>query len=241
MVTIFVALALGGLLKGVIGMGAPVVAVPIMSVFVDVRLAVVVMVAPNLVTNLWQVWQYRHAALPGRFTLGIACASGAGAFVGTLFLVTFSADALSIGVAVAVLSYVGLRLAMPNKVLGQKAARNLAAPAGLLAGILQGAAGISAPVSVSFLNAMQLARPTFIFTISAMFVGMSLVQIPTLIGLGLLDQRSITLGAVCLVPLLVFMRIGAYLAQHISPWVFDRTILAMLVGLAARLIWSAVL
>lgn len=240
LITIIAALALGGLLKGVIGMGAPVVAVPIMSAFIDVRLAVVIMVVPNLVTNLWQLWAFRHALLRGWFTPVNTIASGVGAIIGTWFLVGLPVDVLTICVAGAVIAYVALRLFHPDFALSMSVAQYLAAPAGIAAGILQGAAGISAPVSVSFLNAIKINRETFIATISAGFVGMSLIQVPMLVGYGFLNLKVAAVGILCLIPLFLFMRLGGLLAQNFSPAIFDRAILIVLSLLATRLIWSVI-
>src|SRR3546814_9616634 len=54
--------------------------------------------------------------------------------------------------------YIGFRLAHPDWVLELGVATRLAAPAGFVGGVLQGAAGISAPISITFLNAMRIDR-----------------------------------------------------------------------------------
>ena len=54
------ALLLGGVLKGATGAGGPIVAIPILSLLYSVPFAVTVFVLPNLLTNLWQLWQYRQ-------------------------------------------------------------------------------------------------------------------------------------------------------------------------------------
>ena len=51
---------------------------------------------------------------------------------------------------------------------------------GSAGGVLQGSAGLSAPVSITFLNSMKLERNQFIPTISVYFGVMSVFQIPTL-------------------------------------------------------------
>ena len=49
---IFLAFALGGILKGATGAGTPVIAIPVLTIFFDVQLAVIIMVMPNLISNL---------------------------------------------------------------------------------------------------------------------------------------------------------------------------------------------
>ena len=113
------------------------------------------------------------------------------------------------------------------------------APASAAAGILQGAAGISAPIAVSFLNAMRLERPVFIATISMFFAAMSVVQIPALMWAGLLSPEVVLLAAAALIPIFLAMPVGAWLARHLSAAQFDRAILVLLAVLALRLLWTA--
>ena len=60
-------------------MGAPLVAVPLMTSFYDVRFAVAVFVLPNLITNLLQMFIYLHALKHRLFLFVLCCAAGIGA------------------------------------------------------------------------------------------------------------------------------------------------------------------
>ena len=238
---ILLALVLGGVMKGATGAGAPVVAVPVIAAFTDVRLAVLVMVVPNIATNALQLIRYRGGGtrdgLAWRFGLGGAL----GAIVGTFLLVALPVRALSLIVAVAVAVYVLLRVARPDMRLGRARALRWSVPAGLVGGVLQGAGGVSAPVSVSFVNAMRLERVPFIVTMSTFFLVMSLAQVVALAGGGLLNTATVLLSVAACVPLLAAMPLGNYLATKVSAQTFDRLILALLVALAARLLWTAIL
>ncbi|MGR3571919.1 sulfite exporter TauE/SafE family protein [Brevirhabdus sp.] len=235
---IFVALAAGGILKGALGLGAPLVAVPVMASFFDVRLAVVLMVLPNLATNIWQLWLFRKEPVPRRLAWIFAVSGGLGAFAGTVLLATLSAGLLMHLVAFAVLAFIALRVAKPDFAIGVPLGRWLAAPFGLVAGILQGAAGISAPASVSFLSALRLPRNLFIPTISMFFAAISAVQLPTLLWYGMLNGQVALLGAAALIPLLGLMPLGQWLARRVSAVAFDRIVLVVLALLAVDLIWT---
>jgi len=235
---ILAALALGGLVKGATGAGAPVVAIPVIAAFFDARLAVAVMVTPNFVSNLLQLRTFATERVRGGFTLRFGLAGALGAIVGTAMLASLPEKTLTLIMAFAVVGYVGLRLARPAFRLSEPAARRAVVPAGLAAGVLQGAAGISAPVALSFLNAMRLSRPTFIATISAFFFVMSAVQMVALFVAGLLTPDIFVLSVVALAPLLAFMPVGAWIARRLSPEGFDRVMLAMLTLLALRLFLS---
>ena len=64
--TIGIALVVGGFVKGATGTGLPMVAVPVMAAFIGVPHAVAVMAIPILATNLWLVWSHRAAAAAAR-------------------------------------------------------------------------------------------------------------------------------------------------------------------------------
>ena len=232
------ALFLGGVLKGAVGMGSPLIAVPVMASFVDVRVAVAVLVLPNLATNVWQLWTFRKGQMNGWFPWLFATAGAVGVALGTFVLVRFSPESLKLIIAGAVLIYVGVRLCQPNLSINQTKATRLALPLGTGAGLLQGAAGISAPISVSFLNAMRLPRQVFIPTISLFFTAVSLVQIPLLSAAGILNAEIAILGAAALAPLFLGMPFGALAAKSISAKGFDRLVQLVLIALALKLLFD---
>ncbi|MFU8862437.1 MAG: sulfite exporter TauE/SafE family protein [Rhodobacterales bacterium] len=237
---VIIAFALGGILKGATGAGAPVIAVPVMTIFFGAPFAVAVFSIPNLVTNIWQGWAYRAHVVKGPLMLRFAVAGALGAGLGSFMLAWLPTEALTLTVALSVLAYVGFRAARPGWTLALHRAEKLAAPMGVLGGILQGAAGLSAPVSLSFLNAIRLERAQFIITISVFFLAMALVQVPLLAVLGILTAERFLLSCLALIPLMAAMPLGAWLARRISPLMFDRVILVLLFMLSLRLIWQAV-
>ena len=232
------ALFLGGIIKGATGAGTPVIAVPVIAAFLDVRVAVVIMVIPNLMTNVLQQWQYRDHHLPDRFALKFAVAGGFGALVGTTMLASLPTEILTIALAAAIFGYIGLRLARPSFKLEFQSAARLVAPMGIGGGILQGMAGISAPVAVSFLNAMRLERPVFIATISTFFISMSLVQIVSQSVFGLTSLPLFGVSVAAMLPLVFSMPLGSWIARHLSAQAFDRVLLLLLAVLGLRLLYG---
>ncbi len=233
------ALAIGGVVKGATGAGSPLVAVPVMAALFDVRMAVVVMVMPNIFTNLWQLRQFRAHHLPRGFALKFAGGGALGVVIGTALLASLPGETLALVLALAVVAYIALRLAKPSFQLSREHAQPLAAPVGLAGGVLQGMAGISAPAALSFLNAMRLERPVFIVTISAFFTTISLVQVPALTYYGLLNWPLLGLSTLALGAQAAAMPLGQWAARHMSAQTFDRLILAMLTLLAGQLLYTA--
>ena len=232
-------IALGGFIKGATGAGAPVVGVPILAIVVGVPHAVAVFALLNLFSNIWQAWAYREAVGDRRFVRGFSIAGGIGAAAGTMLLAWLSTNLLLAGLATVVFLYIASRTLRPEWQMSRSQGNNLAVAVGLAGGLMQGAGGISAPVSVTFLNAMRLERDEFIGTISIFFIMMSVTQVPTLIWFGILDWERTGLAVAAAIPLFGAMPLGEAAARHVSKGTFDKVIQFLLFLVALRLVYMA--
>ena len=236
-IAIFIAFALGGILKGATGAGAPIVTIPVMAAFYDVRIAVIIMVIPNLLTNIGQLYQFRKTILPRFFTISFALGGGIGAFLGTILLVNLPIKILILSVACIVIIYILLKLIVPSWKLNYIKAKKLVFLMGAGGGILQGSAGLSAPISITFLNSMKLERNQFIPTISVYFGVMSIFQMPTLYYYDFLNLETIIMSCISTIVLMAFMPFGSWIAKSVSKDSFDKITLILLGFIALRIIY----
>ena len=236
-IAILVAFSLGGILKGATGAGAPIITIPVIAAFYDVRIAVIIMVIPNLLTNIGQLYQFRKTILPKFFTLSFAIGGGIGAFLGTILLANLSIKILTLSVAFIVIVYILLKLIVPSWKLTYEKAKKLVFLMGSLGGILQGTAGLSAPISITFLNSMKLERNQFIPTISVYFGVMSIFQMPTLYYYNFINLEIILVSCISTLVLLSFMPIGSWIAKSVSKESFDKITLILLGFIAFRIIY----
>lgn len=241
MIIALLTLLAAGVIKGAIGSGVPVIVIPVLTMLYDVKLAIAVLVAPNLFSNALQVWQYRHHLLPLKFLVAFSIAGGLGIILGTWGLVVLSPTLLSLGVAGAIVMYLVIKLAKRTMMLPFALAKRVVLPVGLLAGVLQGAAGMSAPASVTFLNAMRLERPVFIGSISVFFVAITCVQIPALLSTGILTLERSAYSVAALLVILAAMPLGAQLGKRLPHRWFDNLIMLLLAGIALKIIIDATL
>lgn len=225
-----VALAAGAVVKGATGMGLPLVALPVLTTFFGLQHAVALMTVPILYTNLFQVWRFRETAREPRlgFLPLFLVGGAAGVAIGTWALTSLPERALVLALGVILLLYVVLRLAAPHWVIGPETARRIGPAAGLGAGILQGATGISAPIGATFIHAMSLGREALVFSMSAMFLLFALAQMASLWTAGVLGGAALLDGVLALIPTLIFMPVGQVLAARLSRRAFDRMILIFL-------------
>ena len=236
-IAIFTAFALGGILKGATGAGAPIITIPVIAAFYDVRIAVIIMVIPNLLTNIGQLYQFRKTILPSFFTISFALGGGIGAFLGTILLVSLPIKILTLSVAIIVIIYILLKIAVPSWKLVYGKAKKLVFIMGAGGGILQGSAGLSAPISITFLNSMKLERNQFIPTISVYFGVMSIFQMPTLYYYDFLNIEIIIVSIMSTIVLMCFMPLGSWIAKSICKETFDKVTLILLGFIALRIIY----
>ena len=236
--TITVALACGAIVKGATGMGLPLVALPFLVAVFGLQHSIGIMLIPILVTNAWQLYQFRRSrSLPSTGFLPPLLIGGAiGVVAGTWLLVTAPERHLLVGLGLLLLAYVALRLTRPAWVIGASAARAAALPAGAGAGLLQGAAGISAPIGVTFIHAMKLGRDAHVYAVSAMFLLFAVVQLLALAGSGVMRPEWYLHGLYALAPVALFMPAGQWLGGKLSAAAFDRMIMLFLGLMGVKLL-----
>jgi uncharacterized membrane protein YfcA len=238
----FAALAIvfGGFLKGAVGMGAPLVAIPVLAGIYGIRTAIAVMTVPLIASNLWQMWSYRTATEGRGALLRLLAGCAVGVVLGTFLLGIVPEAWLAVVLAALLFAYLALYLSRPDVTLTPAKARLTAVPVGIITGILQGSAGISTPVSVTFIHAQRLPREAHLFAVSAMFTALSATQILALTAVGVMTWRLIALSIAALVPIMAGVWLGQYLGNRFSHRTFERLTLAAIALIAVGLLAKAV-
>ena len=234
----FFSLGLGGVLKGATGAGAPLIAVPALAVLFDIPTAIAIFSLPNFFSNAWQGWSFRKAQRSKKLVWGFAGAGVFGMALGTYFLTILSPVLLEKSLAIIVLAFVIFKLLNPKWILDRSIGIMLAPVAGFCAGGLQGVTGLSAPISLSFLNSMHLDREEFIATIAVFFGLTALPQIALLIYFDILTLNLSFWSMLGLLPIMIFIPLGQFLAKQWSRQAFDRIVLLVLLVISIKLLIS---
>ena len=236
---IVLALAAGGLTKGLTGLGLPGIAVPIMAAFLGVEQAVMIMVMPTLITNLWLTWRLRdcHREVPEVTRVAIAGVPGIALGAAVLYLA--SERFLATVLALWVFAYLVLRFVHPQLSLARKARLRLGIPVGLASGTLQGATGICAPVIVPYVDSIGANPRTTVFTFSAVFMSLSLTHLAILGSLQAYTPLQFGQSLLAVVPAMLFVPVGNWMRQFIRPDLFSVLIRVVLFVTAARLLYGA--
>ena len=237
---IFLAIALGAFAKGLTGIGLPLVGIPVVAGFLGVQHAVVVMTIPVFVSNVWIVWAYRERMreIPG---LPIALgAAAAGVLVGTTILASLDDRVLTYILIVWIAAYLVNLLLNPDFRLEGEAARRASPLIAALAGIFQGATGMSGPLIATWIHAYRLRKEAYVFGVSVMFLAISLAHVAAVSGAGLMDRTRLLQGLIAVIPTVIFVPIGMRLTRTISQLLFNRLIVGLVIVMECRLIWQVV-
>lgn len=227
----------GAVVKGVLGLGMPMVSIPVLTLFVGLPQALAIVALPVALANIWQAWQFRQSRGGLTFLPSFLATGVLGLGLGTWILTTVPSAGLEIGLGVMVILYLLLRISRPSLALSRRAGGRLATFLGLVSGAMQGATGISGPISITYFNAMRLERPEFIFCAGMTFGLFSALQLPLLGTAGILGVDSLVYGAIGLPAVALGLLAGNLVGRRLNATVFDRLVLLTLVFTAISLLW----
>ncbi len=227
-------------LKGILGLGGPLLIIPVLAGVVGLEFAVTVIAIPNLIANTMLVWQGRTAFPRVKPILVPLIITGiAGTALGSWVLVNLDDRWASLGLAAIVFAYVAWTLVSPNFRLSDVWGRRLSPAIGLVGGVFQGGTGVSGPVIATFVHSLDLSRDAFVLAITLPFQILGIVQVASLSLLGAYDRQRMIASAIAVVPMVIAMVGGMRVGPRLNSVAFNRLVLAILVLAAVRLAWTA--
>ncbi|HET8740557.1 MAG TPA: sulfite exporter TauE/SafE family protein [Acidimicrobiia bacterium] len=230
------------LIKGVTGIGGPLLAVPFIAALTNVEYAVVALSIANLFSNGGLLWEHRQGAKGTGFVMIPFLTVGTLATIaGTWVLTEIDDRILSVLIALVIVAYIWRHFANPEFGLSAEMARKSAAPMGLVGGGLLGATGTAGPLIATYLHAVRLGRSSFIYMMSLTFQVFGLIQLVTLVVLGAFDQERTMVALWAIVPAVVMTSVGIRIGRRLDQKVFEMVVLALLGLAAVRLLLSALI
>lgn len=230
------AISCGALIKGITGLGLPLIAVPAIATFTSVEEAVVLMIFPTFGSNLWLVVKHRRFAGLLKEHYPFLVSGFAGGILGTFALSIVDDRWLKLTLAVWLAVYL-LQFAFGNFLRAVFQAQGIGAAAvGLTAGMIQGATGVSAHIVAPYLHGRNLRAEAYAFVIAFAFLTSSSAQLATAAGTQLFTVERLILGLFALVPTLAFTQLGIALAGRISAAFFQKLLIAVFVLMEIKLI-----
>jgi uncharacterized membrane protein YfcA len=230
------AILFGGIVKGTLGVGLPLFAVPLMSLMIGSTQAIALVAVPVLASNIWQAWQEASwkATLKRFWPLMLTQA------IMTVFAVhwtlSFSVKQMNMLVAFAVVLAVVSMLFKPSFSISPEKEKWTGALVGTLSGMLGGVSSLMGPILISYMMSLKLKRDEFVGAISVIYLNAAWPLYAAMYGFGRMEVIDIGYSFLALVPMALGLSTGQKLRHKLSEEAFRKVLLGFLIFVASLLV-----
>lgn len=217
-----------GLVKGVVGLGLPTVALAALTASIGLQPAMALTLAPAFITNVWQALGGGHGrAIVGRIWPFLVMAT-ATVWVGSAALVRIDMRLLSAFLGLLLVVYATMSLAGLRLFLSPGRERWAAPLLGAVNGLISGMTGSFAVPGVLYLQACGLPRDQLVQAMGMLFTVSAAALAASMGGRSLLSAELGLLSVAALVPAMLGMAFGQRLRKRLPETLFRRLFLASL-------------
>ena len=229
-------LIVAGLLKGTIGVGMPVIALPLLSLFVDIKSAAMLLSMPLILSNLPQALEGGKTGQSLMQLMPVFLGMIPGLFLGVQLLLSLDADVARILAGLVLIGVAGVTLLAPRLRLQPR----LIVPAGIAfgfcGGILGGLAAMAGPLVFIFLLAKGLRGPAFTKEASLYLVISSGLLAILLTASREFSWLDVLVSTAAMLPVVIGMIAGQQLRDRIAPETFKRLVLIAVIAAGVDLL-----
>jgi uncharacterized membrane protein YfcA len=228
LVALVVVFVFGGVVKGVTGVGLPLVLVPLATQFVDVPVAVALVSVSMVATNVVQSAEGGHTGTAVRHLLPILLPLAAGAVIGTHLLLSIDRRKLNLVIGISFLLLATLLLCLPRLRMSTRTARWSGPFVGFGAGVLGGMSAIFGPPMIAYMVGLGVDPDTFVKRMAILALTAATTMLLVLGGSGAMSGSDFLLSAAALIPIQLGMPLGRALRSRIKPNWFRILVLVVL-------------
>lgn len=220
---------LAGMVKGVIGLGLPTIAMGLLGLAMPPAQAAALLIVPSTLTNLWQLASGRHLLGLLRRLGSLLAMIVVGTLLGSLWLGIDSGPWAAHALGGALLVYAVYGLSGPQLRIAPRHERWLGPLCGLVTGVVTAATGVFVMPAVPYLQALGLARDEMVQALGLSFTVSTIALAFGLAGQSALGSQALGASLLMFVPALLGMFCGQWLRRRIHPTLFRR---CFFIGLA---------
>ncbi len=235
------ALVVGGIVKGVVALGLPMVSIAILLNFFPPLTVLGILVMPIMVTNLWQSTRLGFMMKPLKRFWPMIATGVVFLFIGAEMIVAMDTVVLFglLGACVAVFS--AISLAHPDMPPLRPETEKWAGPlAGAMGGLLGGISTIWGPPMTMYFVMLKLPKDVFVSSVGLAWFAFSLPLAIAYWRNGIFSGDVVTLSLYACIPGMIGIRIGEVIRERIDQDTFRKVMLVMLFLIGLNLIRRAV-
>jgi len=213
---------LAGMIKGVIGLGLPTIAMGLLGLAMAPSQAAALLIIPATLTNVWQLAFGGHlrGLIQRLWPMLLAIFIGTGA--GTLWIGMAGGHWVVRGLGAALLLYALSGLCLRTLRVGTRNERWLGPLCGVLTGVITSATGVFVIPAVPYLQALGLSKDELVQALGLSFTVSTLALAGGLLWRGALGGGELSASLLALIPAVLGMLLGQWLRQRISAVLFKR-------------------
>jgi len=231
-----IAFLVSAFLKGITGLGFSTICLGILTIFIDIKIAIPLVLIPSLSSNvLVMVSAQRFWDAVRRFHL-IYITLIPGVVMGLWLLYRLDSTIARTCLGGVLLLYGIWGLLNLHHRIAERQERRLAVPVGFLDGVVNGVTGSQVMPLLPYLLASRLDKDVFVQTVNLSFTISSLIMIIGVSGMEYLNWPLASASAFGIVPVAVGIWLGSKVRQVTPDTVFRRLVLGMLVVLGLALV-----
>ena len=225
LIALTICLVVAGLMKGIIGVGMPIVALPLLSMLIDVRAAVMLLAVPLVLSNIPQALEGGQTLACCRRLLPVLLGMMPGIFLGVTLLLNGNPVAIKAIAGCVIVVVAGLTWVAPKFQVRESLRGPVGLSAGFAGGVLGGVAALPGPLVFTYLLAKGLRGKAFTKEASLFLVLSSALLATFLASSSKFDRIDIVISTIALIPVAFGMFFGQKLREYIPADVFKKAVL----------------
>jgi len=229
-------LIVAGLLKGIIGVGMPVVALPLLSLFIDIKSAAMLLSMPLILSNLPQALEGGKTGRSFMQLMPVILGTVPGLFLGVRILLAVDANVAKIIAGLVLIGVGGVTLLAPKLQLHARLFLPTGITFGFFGGILGGIAAMPGPLVFIFLLAKGLRGKAFTKEASLYLVVSAGFLAILLTASRRFSWLDVSVSAAAMLPVVLGMQVGQHLREKIEPETFRKLVLIAVIAAGAELL-----
>jgi uncharacterized membrane protein YfcA len=234
-IIIILAVLAGGLVKGTLGFGMPMVALPIIAFIIPPTTAMILLCAPIFLTNFLQI-KFRQGVSSYRFLPMFLCLI-IGLIIGARLILEIDVKTITQIIAVSIIfaalvNCFGIKIKNINK----NHENTITSLIGFGSGILGGLSTFYGPPMLAYLVAVDLAKEKFVRTVSTMYFIGSFPLYGSLIYYGFATKEDLIFSLILIIPAFIAQQVGTKIRDKFNQKQFRICILITLIILGFSLL-----
>lgn len=232
-------LLLAGTVKGLLGIGMPTVALALLTLQLDARPAVALILVPMLFANVWQFWRgpdmARCVRTHWRFAVVLMVFVAA-----TVWISQDAPDRVLravLGTFILIFCLMSWRDAVPK--IPSHRVRSFEFLSAVVSGLVGGLTAAWAPPMVAYLTGLRLDRDDFVQTLGLLITAGSIALVVAYPSVGHVSGPDLVVSAGLLIPTLIGFAAGEHLRKRLNAEKFKAVFLIGFAIMGANLLGRA--